>query len=95
MTEDEILAFLRCPDKAIVDLAVEMANLTWKEELAITECGRRYKTQERAAEDNDRSTDAIQRWYRSGMIKLSAAWSSSWWIKALAEKSINMRQRTE
>lgn len=92
MTDEEILAFLRCPDKAIVDLAVEMANLTWKEELAINECGRKYKTQEKAAEDNKRSPDAVQRWYRSGMKKLSMAWAGCWWIKALIEKA---KQRTE
>ena len=95
MTDEQILAFLRCPDKAVVDLAVEMANLTWKEELAVTECGRKYKTQEKAAEDNGRSPDAMQRWYRSGMKKLSTAWAGSWWIKALADKAIDMKQRTE
>ena len=95
MTDEQILAFLRCPDKAIVDLAVEMANLTWKEELAVTECGRKYKTQEKAAEDNGRSPDAMQRWYRSGMKKLSVAWSGCWWVKALADKAMKMKQGTE
>lgn len=80
MNEEKIIAFLRCPASAVVDLALAMANLTWKEETAITLCGKQAKTQERAAEEAGFSVDAMQRWYRSGIKKLSVAWSGIWWI---------------
>lgn len=83
MAEDKIIEFLRCPASAVVDLAIAMANLSWKEETAIKLCGRQAKTQERAAEEAGYSVDAMQRWYRSGMRKLSAAWSGVWWIEKI------------
>lgn len=85
MEESKILAFLRCPASTLVDLAVEMANLTWKEELAITLCGRQAKTQERVAEESGWSVDAIQKWYRSGIKKLSKSWNGVWWISKVIE----------
>lgn len=92
-----IVAFLRCPAGAVVDLAVEMANLTWKESLAIELCGRKGKTQETAAEEAKRSPDAMQRWYRAGIKKLSTAWAGMWWIQNLAVEALNMQnqKRTE
>lgn len=85
MDEDKVIAFLRCPASNVVDLAVEMANLTWKEYTAIDLCGRQAMTQDCAAEAAERSVDAIQHWYRSGMKKLCAAWNGVWWIERLAE----------
>lgn len=85
MEESKILEFLRCPASALVDLALEMANLTWKESLAIDLCGRRAKTQERAAEESGWSVDAIQKWYRSGIKKLSQSWNGVWWIQKITE----------
>lgn len=85
MEEDKIIAFLRCPASAVVDLAIEMANLTWKEQVAIQLCGRKAMTQEKAAELEGYSTDAMQRWYRSGIKKLSAAWAGVWWVEKLVE----------
>jgi hypothetical protein len=85
MDEDKIIRFLRCPASAVVDLALEMANLTWKEYLAIDLCGRKAKTQEVAAKEADRSVDAMQKWYRSGIKKLSTAWYGVWWIEKLSE----------
>lgn len=97
MDEDKIVAFLRCPARGVVDLAVEMANLTWKEALAIDMCDRQAKTQERAAEDANRSPDAMQRWYRAGIKKLSAAWAGLWWVQSLAEEAYRLQnqKRTE
>lgn len=83
MDEEKIIALLRCPSAPLVELALAMANLTWKEELAITLCGRQAMTQERAAEKTDCSVDAMQRWYRAGMRKLSTAWSGVWWIEKI------------
>lgn len=85
MNEDKIILFLRCPASSVVNLALEMANLTWKETLAIDLCGRKAKTQERAAEESGYSVDAVQKWYRSGIKKLSKAWDGVWWIQKLAE----------
>ena len=85
MNEDKIVSFLRCPAASVVDLALEMANLTWKETLAIDLCGRKAKTQERAAEESGYSVDAIQKWYRSGIKKLSRAWGGVWWVQKLSE----------
>ena len=90
MSEEKIIAFLRCPSGAVVDLAIQIANLTWKEELAIELCGRKAKTQGKAAEDKGYSPDAIQRWYRAGIEKLSKAWSGVWWIENLAEYALNI-----
>lgn len=97
MDEDMIVAFLRCPAGTVVDLAVEMANLTWKEQIAIDQCGRKAKTQEKAAEDAKRSPDAMQRWYRSGIKKLSTAWAGMWWVQNLAEEAMKIQnqKRTE
>lgn len=83
MDEEKIIALLRCPSAALVDLALAMANLTWREELAITLCGRQAITQERAAEKSGCSVDAMQRWYRAGIRKLSAAWAGVWWINKI------------
>lgn len=85
MDEEKIIRFLRCPATAVVDLALAMANLTWKEETAVTLCGRQAKTQERAAEEAGYSVDAMQRWYRAGMKKLSVAWAGLWWIEKIID----------
>lgn len=80
-----MVKFLRCPSAPLVNLAVEMANLTWKEQLAVDLCGRRAMTQEKAAEEAGYSVDAVQRWYRLGIKKLCSAWSGIWWIEKLTE----------
>lgn len=85
MDEKDVVSFLRCPASSVVDLAIEMANLTWKEDLAITLCGRQAKTQEKAAEESGYSVDAMQKWYRSGIKKLSRSWSGTWWISKLID----------
>ena len=85
MEEEKVVRFLRCPAASLVDLAVQMANLTWKEELAIELCGRKAMTQDRAAEKSGYSVDAMQKWYRSGMKKLSPAWGGLWWVQKLTE----------
>lgn len=77
---------MRCGAGPVVNLAIELANLTWKEELAVTLCVRKDKTQEAAAEEAECSVDTMQRWYRKGMKKLQKAWSGVWWIEKLAEE---------
>lgn len=85
MDERNVVKFLRCPASALVDLAVEMANPTWKESLAIDLCGRKSMTQETAAEKSGYSVDAMHRWYRSGIKRLCSAWDGVWWIERLTE----------
>lgn len=86
MSEDTVIAFLRYPVAGLVDYALSIANLSWQEETAITLCGRKRMTQERAAEQAGYSVDAMQKWYRAGIKKLCSAWSGSEWITLLVEK---------
>ena len=81
MRESEVVAFLRYPSKPLVDFALTLANLPWQEEQAINLCGRKRMTQEQAAEHLDRSVDAVQKWYRSGIKSLQVAWSDCDWIR--------------
>lgn len=85
MDEKKILAFLHYPASVLVDLAISMANLTWQEETAITLCGRKDMTQEKAAEKTGCSPDSMHRWYRRGIKKLSSAWAGFPWIEKLIE----------
>ena len=85
MEEKDVLRFLRCDSSDLVELAVKMANLTWKEELAITLCGRKDKTQNQAAEESGFSVDTMQKWYRRGTEKLGRAWGGVWWIRKILE----------
>lgn len=85
MEEKDVLRFLRCESSDLVDLAMKKANLSWKEEMAVTLCGRKDKTQNQAAEEAGLSVDTVQRWYRRGIEKLGRAWSGIWWIQKLLE----------
>lgn len=85
MQNAEIVRFLRCPSSPLVDFAVSTANLTEKEALAISLCGRMGLTQEQAAEKAGYSVDAVQKWNRAGMKKLNTAWSGQWWIQKLTQ----------
>lgn len=85
MEEKDVLKFLQCGAAPVVDLAISIANLTWKEETAVSLCGRRDMTQEKAAEESGYSVDTMQRWYRRGISKLAKAWDGVWWIQRLIE----------
>ena len=50
MTKEDVILILRYPISEIVDRAMAIANLTWKEEVAVYQCGRKGRTQEKAAE---------------------------------------------
>jgi DNA-directed RNA polymerase specialized sigma24 family protein len=82
-TEKEVVQLLRMPDADLVDFMVALANLDRREAVAIDLCGRKAYTQEEAAEHIDRSPDAVQKWYRSGIKKLRSAWSGKWWVERL------------
>lgn len=90
MTEYQIVKFLKAPSIDIIDFAISRANLTWKEALAVDLCARRGYTQESAAEHAGYSVDAMQKWYRSALAKLAAAWGDTWWIVAIADAASDM-----
>lgn len=81
MTKAQIVSFLRCPAAGVVDYAIEQANLTQKELMAVTMCCRQGMTQEAAAEAADVSVESIKKWAEAGIKKLGAAWEGSWWIQ--------------
>lgn len=83
MDKRRVLQFLQYEDKELVDFAVSLANLNWKESLAIDLCGRKQYTQDLAAEKSGYSVDAVQRWYSSGMKKLGNAWDRRIWVEKI------------
>lgn len=83
MTKEDVILILRYPVSEIVDRAMAITNLTWKEEVAVYQCGRKGRTQEQAAEICGYSVDAMQRWYSKGIKKLIFAWARSEWIGEL------------
>lgn len=88
MDELKVITFLRCPASCVVELAIEMANLSWKEQTAIELIGRKCYTQEKAAEFSGVSVDSMQKWYRKGITKLCSAWNGVWWIEQLTNRTI-------
>lgn len=92
MNEKRVIAFLRCSASAPLNLALEIANLTDKERIAVELCGIRGLTYDEAAEvlqkegkDKRREVDTIKRWYKSAKIKLCRAWSGLYWIDAILD----------
>ena len=88
MDEKKVISFLRSSASAPLNLALEMANLTDKERLAVELCGIRGLTYDEAAEelqkgDRRREVDTIKRWYKSAKKKLCLAWSGLYWIDAI------------
>lgn len=82
-TEKDVVEILRLPDARLVDFLIVFGNLDHREASAIDLCGRKAFTQEEAAEEIDRSPDAVQRWYRSGIRKLRTAWAGIWWLRKI------------
>lgn len=96
MDEKRVLAFLRSSASAPVELAIEMANLTTRESIAIELCGRKGMTQDEAVEELQkgsmpRERDALHRWYRSGIKKLCRAWNGIGWIDAIIEYELRQK----
>lgn len=92
MEKRQILSVLQCPSAPLVDMLISSANLTYKESLAVDLCGRKGMTQEQAAEEAERrgllpscSVDSMQKWNRSGMRKLDAAWSGNWIVSKISQ----------
>lgn len=83
MPENHVVAFLRYPSAPLVEFALALVNLTWKERKTIDLCARQQYTQEAAAEYLEYSVDAVQKWYRSGIKKISEAWAGQQWIEKI------------
>ena len=87
MTDADVVSFLRSSCIAPVRLALEMANLTDNEKIAVELCGIRGLTYDDAVEalQNRREVDTVKRWYRSARKKLCIAWGSMPWVMAILE----------
>lgn len=81
MSEEDVRTFLQYETKALVDFAIALVNLTWKERMIIELCGMQKYTQDDASGKTGLSVDTVQRCYRKGMCKLQSAWSGMVWIK--------------
>lgn len=81
MTKDKVLSVLRHNERAPVDLAITLANLTQKEEDVIRLCGCKAMTQLEAAEALCKSEDYVQKWYSSAIKKLGNAWDGMKWVQ--------------
>lgn len=91
MDEKQVIAFLRSSEPAPIKLALEMANLTDNERLAVELCGIRGLTYDDAVEalQGKREVDTIKRWYRSAKKKLCRAWSGMRWVSSILEYEKN------
>ena len=86
MDDKHLVNLMRKPNMGpVLELIIEMANLTIKEEKSIRLCMQKDMTQYEAAEFINRSEDAVQKWYSSGKKKLHAVCDGVWWIEKLAE----------
>lgn len=83
METTKIKQVLFYPDSALVEHAVQRANLTRHEWEAIRMREIESETIESAAEKLDVSPGTIKTRYRKGMKKLSQCWDSLGWIKSL------------
>lgn len=84
MKTSEIIDMLNYPDTALVNHAIERANLTTMERKVISMREHENYTIEALAEKLDCSDSTIKRYYSTGMKKLEVCWSGIQWIKILA-----------
>ena len=86
MTKDEVLAVLHHREQAPVELAIAMVNLSRKEEVVVDLCGRKRLTQSEAAEELDKSLDAVQKWWASAIKKLGETWDGMQWVRNMTRE---------
>lgn len=86
MEQQEIIRFLRYPDRGLVDYAVSCANLTGPEAEAIHRRYRMDESIERAAESLLVSPRTISYRSTAGMEKLDACWSGLPWVNTLIKQ---------
>lgn len=91
MDKQAILGFLQGSyPPELIQFAVNYANPTYKERIAIDLCGIKNMTQAMAAEQAELSgmlpscsEDSMQRYFSSAMRKLDTSWSSQRWMNKL------------
>ena len=84
LTDAQVVTLLRTPHNALVDFMLSLSNLSRKEKEALDLCARQKLTREEAAEEMDRSVDAVQKWYRDGIKKVRKTLAGRWWTMRLA-----------
>ncbi len=84
LTDKHIEKLLRTPDKDLVEFMLSLSNLSRRELEVLNLCARQRLTREEAAEEMDRSVDAVQKWYRDGIKKVRKTLSGRWWTMRLA-----------
>lgn len=87
MENQQIIGFLQYPDRPLVNLAVDRANLTRKEREAIVSYIYEGETAEYTAERLDVSVGTINNWRRDAFRKLNNCWSGVPWIAELSPAS--------
>ena len=84
LTDAQVVTLLRTPDNDLVEFMLSLSNLSRKEKEALDLCARQKLTREEAAEEMDRSVDAVQKWYRGGIKKVRKTLAGRWWTMRLA-----------
>jgi DNA-directed RNA polymerase specialized sigma24 family protein len=84
LTDAQVVTLLRTPDNDLVEFMLSLSNLSRKEKEALDLCARQKLTREEAAEEMDRSVDAVQKWYRDGIKKVRKTLAGRWWTMRLA-----------
>lgn len=84
LTDAQVVTLLRTPDNDLVEFMLSLSNLSRKEKEALDLCARQKLTREEAAEEMDRSVDAVQKWYRDGIKKVRKTLAGRWWTMRLS-----------
>lgn len=77
MNKDDIMKILKCPYKPIVDLAIELVNLTAKEKEIIINVYLNGYSEEETAEILEISRNTVSNRKRKALDKMSKAWKNS------------------
>lgn len=87
MSEEIVVRFLRYYWAALVDFALDIAQLDEREREAVQLCGRRRLTIERAAEEANPpvSVNTMQSRWKNARRRLCRAWNGIEWIRLLAD----------
>lgn len=84
LTDKHVEKLLRTPDNDLVEFMLSLSNLSRREQETLNLCARQRLTREEAAEEMDRSVDAVQKWYRDGIKKVRKTLSGRWWTMRLS-----------
>jgi DNA-directed RNA polymerase specialized sigma24 family protein len=84
LTDKHVEKLLRTSDNDLIEFILSLSNLSRREREVINLCARQKLTREEAAEEIDRSVDAVQKWYRDGISKIRRTMAGKWWAVRLA-----------